>query len=84
MELAGDSAFYGHPAIGAAIGAGADVSVTEYTAVLYDEVTDTWISRAAVAEIPFTALASQAKAHQIPRRLVVRRIPDLRPTKDQA
>ncbi|BAH55322.1 putative transposase [Rhodococcus opacus B4] len=72
----GDSAFYGHPAIGAAIRAGADVSVTvrltatveraiasigddesawtpiEYTDAVYDEGTDTWISRAEVAEIP--------------------------------
>ena len=102
-----DSAFYGHPTIGAAISAGADVSVTvrltktikraiesidpdesawtpiEYTDALYDEDSDTWISRAEVAEIPFTAFASQKKAHQIPGRLVVRRIPDLRPKKDQ-
>ncbi|MDI9980239.1 IS1380 family transposase, partial [Rhodococcus sp. IEGM 1307] len=63
-----DSAFYGHPTIGAAIRAGADVSVTvrltstvkraiasiqddawtpiEYTDAVYDEGTDTWISRA--------------------------------------
>jgi Transposase DDE domain group 1 len=101
-----DSAFYGHPTIGAAISAGADVSVTvrltktikraiasidddgawtpiEYTNAIYDEDSDTWISRAEVAEIPFTAFASQKKAHQIPGRLVVRRIPDLRPKKDQ-
>jgi hypothetical protein len=102
-----DSAFYGHPTIGAAIRAGADVSVTvrltsaikraiasidadesawtpiEYTDALYDEDTDTWISRAEVAEIPFTAFASQKKAHQVSGRLVVRRIPDLRPPKDQ-
>ena len=36
-----------------------------------------------VAEIDFTAFASQRKAHRIPGRLVVRRIPDLRPKKDQ-
>ncbi|ELB86602.1 transposase, IS4 [Rhodococcus wratislaviensis IFP 2016] len=101
-----DSAFYGHPTLGAAIAAGADVSVTvrltttikraiesidddnawtpiEYTDAIYDEDTDTWISRAEVAEIPFTAFASQRKAHRIPGRLVVRRIPDLRPKKDQ-
>ncbi|UNN04526.1 IS1380 family transposase [Rhodococcus opacus] len=102
-----DSAFYGHPTLGAAIRAGADVSVTvrqtptikraiasigddesawtpiEYTDALYDEDTDTWISRAEVAEIPFVAFASQKKAHRIPGRLVVRRIPDLRPKKDQ-
>jgi hypothetical protein len=103
----GDSAFYGHPTIGAAIRAGADVSVTvrltaivkraiasiggdesawtpiEYTDAVYDEDTDTWISRAEVAETPFTAFASQKKTHQIPGRLVVRRIPDLRPPKHQ-
>ncbi|RZL71450.1 MAG: IS1380 family transposase, partial [Rhodococcus sp. (in: high G+C Gram-positive bacteria)] len=103
----GDSAFYGHPTVGAATRAGADVSVTvrltstikraiasigddesawtpiEYTDAVYDEGTDTWISRAEVAEIPFTAFTSQRKAHQIPGRLVVRRIPDLRPPKDQ-
>ncbi|MGH3587395.1 MAG: IS1380 family transposase, partial [Pseudonocardia sp.] len=102
-----DSAFYGHPTLGAAIRAGADVSVTvrltstikraiasidddaaawtpiEYTDAVYDEDTDTWISRAEVAEIPFTAFASQKKAHQIRGRLVVRRIPDLRPKKDK-
>ena len=102
-----DSAFYGYPTVGAAIRAGADVSVTvrltstikraiasidadesawtpiEYTDALYDEDTDTWISRAEVAEIPFTAFTSQRKAHQVPGRLVVRRIPDLRPPKDQ-
>ena len=55
----------------------------EYTDAVYDEGTDTWISRAEVAEIPFTAFASQRKAHQIPGRLVVRRIPDLRPPQDQ-
>ena len=37
------------------------------------------ISRAEVAEIPFTAFTSQKKAHHIPGRLVVRRIPDLNP-----
>ncbi|RZL74464.1 MAG: IS1380 family transposase, partial [Rhodococcus sp. (in: high G+C Gram-positive bacteria)] len=101
-----DSAFYGHPTLGAAIAAGADVSVTvrltttikraiesidddnawtpiEYTDAIYDEDTDTWISRAEVAEIDFTAFASQRKAHRTPGRLVVRRIPDLRPKKDQ-
>ena len=103
----GDSAFYGHPTIGAALRAGADVSVTvrltstikraiasidddesswtpiQYTDAVYDEGTDTWISRAEVAEIPFTAFASQKKAHHVAGRLVVRRIPDLRPKKDQ-
>ncbi|GAF51492.1 hypothetical protein RW1_104_00040 [Rhodococcus wratislaviensis NBRC 100605] len=103
----GDSAFYGHPSIGAAIRAGADVSVTvhltstikraiasigddesswtpiQYTDAVYDEGTDTWIPRAEVAEIPFTVFASQKKAHHVAGRLVVRRIPDLRPPKDE-
>lgn len=99
-----DSAFYGHPTVGAAVRAGADVSATvrltstikrsissisddawtpiEYTNAIYDEDTEQWISTAEVAEIPFTAFASQRKAHRIPGRLVVRRIPDLRPKKD--
>jgi hypothetical protein len=55
----------------------------EYTDAVYDEAADVWISRAEVAEIPFTAFASEHKAHQIPGRLVVRRIPDLRPKKAQ-
>lgn len=55
----------------------------EYTDAVYDHDTERWISAAEVAEIPFTAFASQKKAHRVPGRLVVRRIPDLRPTKDQ-
>ncbi|QGN31977.1 IS1380 family transposase [Microlunatus sp. Gsoil 973] len=94
-----DSAFYGHPTIGSAVRAGADVSVTvrqtstikaaiatiddqswtpiEYTDAVFDPATGRWISRAEVAEIPFTAFASQATKRQISGRLVVRRIPDL-------
>lgn len=103
--LRADSAFYGHPTIGAAVRAGADVSVTtglnpvirtaiaaiaddawtpiEYTHAIYDEQSQQWISVAEVAEIPFTAFAAQKKAHHIGGRLVVRRIPDLRPNNDQ-
>lgn len=55
----------------------------EYTNAVYDQDTERWISAAEVAEIPFTAFASQKKTHRIPGRLVVRRIPDLRPTTDQ-
>ena len=94
-----DSAFYAATVIGAAIRAGAMVSVTvrqdpkvktaiasitddswtpiEYTDAIYDEDTKTWISRAEVAEIPFTAFSSRPKTEQVPGRLVVRRIPDL-------
>ena len=49
----------------------------EYTDALYDEGTRTWISRAEVAEIPFTAFAPQRKSNHVQGRLVVRRIPDL-------
>jgi hypothetical protein len=54
-----------------------------YTNALYDEEAEEWISVAEVAEVPFTAFASQKKSHHVPGRLVVRRIPDLRPKKDQ-
>jgi hypothetical protein len=54
-----------------------------YTDAIHDEDTGRWISRAEVAEIPFTAFTSRKKAEQIPGRLVVRRIPDLNPNKDQ-
>ena len=49
----------------------------EYTDAVYDETTHQWISRAEVAEIPFTAFSSRKAAEQVPGRLVVRRIPDL-------
>lgn len=97
--LRADSAFYGHAAIGAAVRAGAQVSVTvrmdpkvkaaiagisdgawtpiEYPEAVYDEQTGRWISRAEVAEIPFTAFSSRKKAEQVAGRLVVRRVPEL-------
>ncbi|WP_338891312.1 IS1380 family transposase [Rhodococcus sovatensis] len=100
-----DSAYFGHPTIGAALRGGADVSITtglnsviktaistipdeawtpiRYTNALYDIGTEQWISVAEVAEIPFTAFVSQKKAHHIPGRLVVRRIPDLRPKRNR-
>ena len=40
-----------------------------------------WISRAEVAEIAFTAFAGRRRPTQVPGRLVVRRIPDLNPTR---
>ena len=52
----------------------------EYTDAVYDEHTRTWVSRAEVAEIPFTAFAAQKKINHVPGRLVVRRIPDLNPS----
>jgi len=44
---------------------------------VFDETAGVWISRAEVAEVPFTALGSRKKADQVAGRLVVRRIPDL-------
>ena len=55
----------------------------KYTDAIYDETTSTWVSKAQVAEIPFTAFSSKKKADQVRGRLVVRRIPDLNPKKDQ-
>jgi hypothetical protein len=99
--LRADSAYYGRATVGAAVRAGAEVSVTvrldkrvkaaiaaidddawqtiEYTDAVYDETTGTWVSRAEVAEIAFTAFSSKKKAEQVPGRLIVRRIPDLNP-----
>ena len=51
----------------------------EYTDAVYDEQDGRWVSRAEVAEIPFTAFTSKKKAEQVTGRLVVRRIPDLNP-----
>jgi hypothetical protein len=101
-----DSAFYGHAVAGAALRAGADVSVTvrldkrvraaiatigedawtpiEYTDAVFDEQTQTWVSRAEVAETPFTAFTSRKKVEQVTGRLVVRRIPDLNPCGKEA
>ncbi|RNL60019.1 IS1380 family transposase [Arthrobacter oryzae] len=49
----------------------------EYTDALFDETTNTWISKAEVAEVPFTAFSSRKPAEQITGRLIVRRIPEL-------
>ena len=95
--LRADSAYYGHPVIGAAVKTGAEVSVTvrldarvkaaisgigddawttiEYPRAVFDEETNTWISSAQVAEVPYVAFTSKKKT-QVPGRLVVRRIPD--------
>jgi hypothetical protein len=53
----------------------------KYPDAVYDETTSTWISKAQVAEVPFTAFTSHKKAEQIPGRLIVRRIPELNPKK---
>lgn len=55
----------------------------EYPDAVFDEQTKTWVSRAEVAEIPFTAFAAQKKTNHVPGRLVVRRIPDLNPSGNQ-
>ncbi len=52
-----------------------------YTDAIFDEVSGTWVSRAEVAEVPFTAFTSKKATDQVPGRLVVRRIPDLNPKK---
>jgi hypothetical protein len=67
------------PTVKAAIAAIGDDAWTpiEYSDAVYDEDTKTWVSRAEVAEIPFTAFSSRKKSEQVPGRLVVRRIPDL-------
>jgi hypothetical protein len=53
----------------------------KYPDAIYDETTGSWISKAQVAEIPFTAFVSHKKTDQIPGRLIVRRIPELNPRK---
>jgi hypothetical protein len=56
----------------------------EYTDAVFDEATGRWISRAEVAEVPFTAFAAQKKADHVPGRLIVRRIPDFNAEKNKA
>lgn len=56
----------------------------EYTDAVFDVATGRWISRAEVAEVPFTAFAAQKKADHVPGRLVVRRIPDFNAEKNKA
>lgn len=53
----------------------------EYPEVIYDEDPGAWISKAEVAEVPFTAFTSKKKALQMTGRLVVCRIPELNETK---
>ncbi|ALJ18415.1 MAG: IS1380 family transposase [Mycolicibacterium fortuitum] len=56
-------------------------TMIEYTDSIRDESTGQLISKAEVAEVPFTAFRSRRKAERIEGRLVVRRIPDLNPNK---
>jgi hypothetical protein len=54
----------------------------KYPEAIYDRATGAWISRAQVADVPFTAFSSRSKSDHVPGRLVVRRIPDLNPKAD--
>jgi hypothetical protein len=69
------------PAVKAAIASIPEDAWTmiEYTDSIRDETTGQLISKAEVAEVPFTAFRSRRKAERIEGRLVVRRIPDLNP-----
>ena len=59
-------------------GIGNDAWTTiQYPNAILDEATGTWISKAEVAEVPFTVFASKKEADHVPGRLVVRRIPDV-------
>jgi hypothetical protein len=49
----------------------------EYPEAVFDEPSGRWISRAEVAEVPFTAFASGPKRQHVRGRLVIRRIPEL-------
>ncbi|WP_427004787.1 IS1380 family transposase [Pseudarthrobacter sp. H2] len=55
----------------------------EYTDAVFDETTNTWVSKAEVAETVFTAFSSRKKDEQITGRLVVRRIPELNRKADE-
>jgi len=54
----------------------------EYREAIFDQDTGALISRAEVAEIPFTAFAT--RTGRLPGRLIVRRIPDLNAEKNRA
>ena len=53
----------------------------EYPQAIFDESSHTWISKAEVAEIPFTAFSSKKETEQVTGRLIVRRVPELNETK---
>ena len=50
----------------------------KYPNAIYDEASDTWISDAEIAEVPYTAFASK-KAHRTTGTLIVRRVKRLNP-----
>ena len=68
-----------NPAVKQAIATIAEDAWTpiEYTDAVFDQAAGSWISRAEVAEVAFTAFKAKTKAEQVPGRLIVRRIPDL-------
>ena len=74
------------PAVKAAIASIPDDAWTtiKYPNAIFDETTGTWVSNAEVAEVPYTAFTSRKKADQVTGRLVVRRIPDVHASKNQA
>jgi Transposase DDE domain group 1 len=53
----------------------------KYPDAIFDEASGTWISKAEVAEIPYTAFTSKKESQQMTGRLIVRRIPELNPKK---
>ncbi len=59
-------------------------STIKYPNAILDEATGTWVSKAEVAEVPYTAFTSKKKAERVPGRLVVRRIPDVHASRKQA
>ena len=69
------------PAVKRAIASiGQDAWTTiKYPDAVFDQASRQWISKAEVAEVPFTAFTSKKAADHVPGRLVVRRIPDLNP-----
>ena len=66
------------PAVKRAIAAITDEQWTtiKYPQAIFDQTTGEWVSKAQVAQIPFTAFTSKKTAEQVRGRLVVRRIPD--------
>ena len=74
------------PRVRAAIAAIDETAWTaiEYREAIFDPDSGTWVSRAEVAEINFTAFAAQRTGNRVPGRLVVRRIPDLHAAKKKA
>jgi hypothetical protein len=56
----------------------------KYPNAIFDDTTGTWICKAEVAEVPFTAFASTKKTDRVAGRLVVRRIPDVHAERKKA